>query len=1469
MMNHVELGRRFRILDKAAQEGAETAIGLYSGLLVKTGWPDILARSRVVILAEAGSGKTAEMKEQVRLLRARGEAAVFVPIEVLGQEDLAAALAPSDLAVLDSWKRGDLATAWLFLDAVDELKLTRGRFDTALKRVARAIDGQLHRARVVLSCRPSDWRVSADLLMLRELLPVPSEMPKPTVPAEAAFLAAFCDNDTSSSSDETASTEDVLVVTLQPLDREQVRTCAVAMGVLDSSAFLAEIDRQDAWPFAHRPLDLADLVAAWRQNGRLGTLQEQHEANVAAKLKEAPDRRDGHAPDERRLRQGAERLGLALSLTRMLALRSPELAVNVDNSIRAMDAGAVLNDWQQAERQSLLGRALFDPATYGRVRFHHRSVQEYLAARRLKSLRDGGMPTKALHALLFGERYGLEVVVPTMRPIAAWLSLWDDGVRRELTRRQPEALLALGDPGSLPLAARAEVLGEFAARYGQDGWRGLEVPGDSLRRLAHPGLEPAIRAAWSQSSPTSEVRGLLIALIDQGALRSCVDLAEEAATDAALPDHHRLIAVRAIKTCGDIKCAERIAESCRSSPSAWPLGLLAHVIEELFPIALSPVEMVLLAARVKGKSAERTVARTLDTIVDSLDPVSKPAADVRALLADAVWNGRNESAKMFETDGRFNHFVPALAKLCRRQLDSSVGGSLYRDCAIAAWFHEPDNRVDGTLHQLRLAARQPGRRQEAFLAQLELFDRVKSPPEAWRRLGSVLRLGLAVETEQGDSAWLSELAADAGRDLRHREVAVEALLRLWRLRRGSEDDGRELRALIAHEPQLVSLVDAGLLPPAPEDPRIAEMDAEHQRLVDAEKARRDRGLSEWKEWRQRLVDDPVRAFSAAEAPKTLGAICTWLSARSENSNRYNAWDWDALMHVFGEDVAARTRHALKAHWRAQAPSMWSQRPEAERNSVLNGWIWGLTGIAAEAEQQGWASRLSPAEARLAAAYAPIELNGFPDWLSQLAGVHPVAVEAVIGDEWSRECQLACRHDHLPVVQNVAHGAIEVTRLLVPRGVQLLSEWGTVDRDGSCNRGPHHLEDVIQTVIRAATDDERAAIATICATAFSADVAGPWGTPWLRGLMQTDLRQGVASLESALATLSDDPARKAYAVSRFAALFGSHQRGIAFDSAPEDRAPLLAKLLRIAHRYVRPAEDISHDGVYTPGVRDEAQHVRSALLGALIECPGPEAHLALEALVAEEGLLHLPARVQQLMGDRAGREMDLPVMEPSGFPEFERRFEALPVGRDALFQLMRDRVDDIAHHLAHDDFSDRVTLAQIGDEGEMQRTLAARLRQEARGAYTVSRESEVADSKRPDIRLTAAKGEQVSIEVKIADSWTLVELNAALRDQLVGQYLRHRSGSAGCLLLTRGRKRFWTESATRRRLSFDKLVEHLAAEARLIERGQNFRIRVTCMGIDLRSPLTGTRKPSRGAKAPPGRRAGANRRASRRTPGRRR
>jgi hypothetical protein len=77
----------------------------------------------------------------------------------------------------------------------------------------------------------------------------------------------------------------------------------------------------------------------------------------------------------------------------------------------AIDPSIILPDWSESDRAELLQRPLFGFASYGRVRFHHRSASEFLAAQRLRRLSaDGHMPRAALFRLLFGECYGQDLV---------------------------------------------------------------------------------------------------------------------------------------------------------------------------------------------------------------------------------------------------------------------------------------------------------------------------------------------------------------------------------------------------------------------------------------------------------------------------------------------------------------------------------------------------------------------------------------------------------------------------------------------------------------------------------------------------------------------------------------------------------------------------------------------------------------------------------------------------------------------------------------------------------------------------------------------------------------------------------------------------------------------------------------------------------------------------------------------------
>jgi hypothetical protein len=135
----------------------------------------------------------------------------------------------------------------------------------------------------------------------------------------------------------------------------------------------------------------------------------------------------------------------------------------------------------------------------------------------------------------------------------------------------------------------------------------------------------------------------------------------------------------------------------------------------------------------------------------------------------------------------------------------------------------------------------------------------------------------------------------------------------------------------------------------------------------------------------------------------------------------------------------------------------------------------------------------------------------------------------------------------------------------------------------------------------------------------------------------------------------------------------------------------------------------------------------------------------------------------------------------------------------------------------DDFAQGAALQILPNETLVQTWTADRLRSGHQHLYSVERESQFVEEKEPDIRLRAkAAGVSIPMEIKIADDWRLVELEAALIEQLGAKYLRARGARHGILLLVyQGRKKRWRDTKTGRFLPFPAVVDRLKTMAKEI------------------------------------------------------
>ncbi|MES2883202.1 MAG: hypothetical protein V4709_00220 [Pseudomonadota bacterium] len=363
MADYFDVHRRFRVIAEEERKQADWANRpeLWSGG-GHLGWPELLDHQRVLVLAEAGSGKTEEMRQQAKRLNERGKSAFFLPLEVLDRDSFGDALLMQEAAAFRSWLAEGQCPGWFFLDSVDELKLRQGSLERAFRGMARALADQQHRAHIFISCRPGDW-LASDAHSLVRCLSLPVSLPTLLpIPAEEHFLVRLRSEKSNSRQDKplqaagSKSNAEPTIAVLSPLDADQIQRFAEQCGLVNSASFIAEIELQNAWGLANRPVDLLNLIGAWLQSGRLGSYAEQHETNVCRKLHERPGYPDHGAPGDEHLREGAERLALALTLTRTRSLHAPGALQNSTTDATALNPAVVLSDWQPSHREALLRR---------------------------------------------------------------------------------------------------------------------------------------------------------------------------------------------------------------------------------------------------------------------------------------------------------------------------------------------------------------------------------------------------------------------------------------------------------------------------------------------------------------------------------------------------------------------------------------------------------------------------------------------------------------------------------------------------------------------------------------------------------------------------------------------------------------------------------------------------------------------------------------------------------------------------------------------------------------------------------------------------------------------------------------------------------------------------------------------------------------------------------------------------------
>lgn len=1396
-------------------------------------WDDLLESKRILIISEAGAGKTYECRTKAERLWNAGEPAFFVELAALAKEELRGQMNTEEEARLDAWLSSKSDVATFFLDSLDELKLTLGSFELALKRLKKCIGNQLHRARVVITTRP----IPFDERLVRKILPVPPDYS--SEPREEAFAKiAMRDHLQQQDDNDIDPSPTWRTVALMPLSDEQIVEFSRNQGVDEPDLLLEDLKNRNAQEFARRPQDLIELCADWREHKLIRTHRDQVATNIRVKLLPRNNRDEPAELSINKAIEGASRLALAMHMTRRLTIRHSAEA-DVVYGEAALSPEIILSDWNLNERKALLERPLFGFASYGRVRFHHRSVAEYLAAERLMTLMERGMPFRALKRILFAETKGRTIVRPSKRPVAGWLALQQNRVFELLRDNEPAVLLNEGDPESFTQPQRNQALRAYSERYGLVGWQDLQVPRVQVRRFASEKLADEIDRIWRRGVENPEVREVLISLIEAGSIEDCADIVFEVACDTAASVAERIKALDALAALGD-KRLDKIVTNIVAADYRWSDKVARRAILRLFPKHMSVDQLCQVLRWIRPKEDRvDDLAWQLGWIIANSKLDYSTVAELRDGIAALICDGLKWTNAWPHIASDRSNLIEALAATCERGLDVCQSGKWFDASVLSLRLH---NRNYGNgewinLLRNRLANFNADNTERLFWAADNLLQSLKNNHPRKRYFLISADDGPVKLNPDRDLAWVSDSLGDTTLDLDKRAMLLEAALLLTQDRSKRTKHAERLKSLVDYEPSLVKRIDEWLkqLKSEKEGRRRERQMAKQKK--EKEKRRKAKERKGWVSFYRKISNYPADAFSPDRRRHTAWNL--WNVMRDESNDRRSSAGWNRrfIEEHFDKETADRFRRVLMEIWRDYLPTSPSIRMKGGRNTLPMCWQLGLAAIYAEAEDSNWADKICDEEARSAARFALIEPNSFPQWIEALSATHPTAVEKTLGNELSWELKQASgAHSNLGVLQKVNYASENVVQLFLPRLKAWLNEDG--DQIGKAVGMAEKVRQVTRIILLHGEADAISKLKRTALQRLEQKLPRELRLVWLTTLMHIDPPIGVDRLEDQIKTVK--PAKSSDAVTWFARLFGDQWNKI--NLSDEGFTPeVLLRLLRLAYRHIRIQDDVRHKWPPLRDFRPAAERVRDSIVSALLDAKGEEGRSAKLEMAEELSCLHFKDRILAVAEEKWAQEIDSNVLDEQQAVALEQNCEVPATTNETMFFIMQDRLSDL-DELLQSDVSPQEAWASFPTERLMRREIARVLSDAANSAYIVNQETITANEKETDIRLcSTASAHEAVIEIKLGDRRSAKDLRDAIENQLVKKYMAAGNRRSGALLVTLAKNREWRHPDGSGKINVEELISLLQKEVERVEEALAGEVKIAVHFLDLRPRLPLERK----------------------------
>ena len=1375
--NSVQLARHFSLVPQSEDDSDENEINSLFGSPGHSDWKEVEKEFRCVIIAEAGAGKSFEMKARAEHIKEQGRAAFFIRIEDIG-DYFETAFEVGNEECFEKWLSSKYE-AWFFLDSVDESRLKNPRdFEKAIRRFATRIKPAQHRARVFISSRPYAWRPHSDRNLLEQYLP---HLPLKT------FTQKDKNNNTKEVVDRylTKPESALRVFSLNPLDEESIRLFAECHDTPKIDELIGELDRTNLMLLAARPFDLKDILAKWKidqtLHGRLDMLQN----SIDIHLKEIdPNRGQRQQINHEEARRGARLLAAATILTGEPGILVPESS-HPENSI---DATRVLGDWKPEYIRILLGRGLFNDALYGAVRFRHREVRDLLAAEWFRDQLTEGNSHHKIESLLFRRCYhGHLVITPRLRPVMPWLIIFNDDIRHKTLEIAPEVIIEGGDVAYLPNHDRKKILHNIVKRIAKDEDNNIAYDNSAILRIAQPDLEDDVLNLVKEHHDNEKVIFFLSRLALHGQMKALVPVLSKIAGNPGRDIYSRINATHAVMTCGTHKEATELWKKLLALPDILPHKLLVAVMKNAHPDKASV--NFLLSSIEKLETFERyemmDLSKALHDFIDRLQ--AEGAHDALKTMVIELNKYLNLKPcmhiKHIDVSEEFAWLLSPAAHAVEHLVSDHSSEALLPEVlevmikvpTAQSFSNEHYDKYKNQIHKIVPTWKKLNDALFWLTVEKER-EKITDQSKSLTNVTSIIRInhywGFEIERFDDVLGFVSKRNF-----LDDKLVALSLAYQIFLKDDKSKNLLSDLKRVAGEDPILKEHLDNLLEQTKIQNASILEQ-SQHSNEEDLETQEEASNLNKEK-WVKHLKASPdtVRHPPGLQSGQISNDQCFLLETiedlnESPNNLSHGA-NWKILIPEFGEDVAKSYRDAAVAHWREYTPSH-----PSETNLIPPSLVFAMGGIEIESrEVDDFPSNLKETEVDHALRYLLWELNSFPSWFEQLYNSFPCIVRDVVLKELYQE--INCRDPNQTpyhILQKLIYSAPWIHSHLAPEILNWMKKNEISNHDilRDCIRILHSGNANAKTVLNLATSKIKSKITP-------KGQLSVWYALWI----DIHAERGILAAEEWLSGLPKKDAKKEAQLlvtklnrtSWFYGAEGGHNELL--------KVKHLKALYILMHKYIRVQEDIDRatGKAYSPELRDDAQRSRDALLYQILKIPGKDSYVALADLAENHPYAKYRPWMDKLAKKHAEENADL---EPWSAPkvwEYSQNQVMTPTTHKELFDLTVNRLIDLKNWIEGGNYSPYKTWQRASSENEIRNLVAGWLNITSSGRLICTQESELANKQKPDIWTHNTHViSSLPIELKVLKNWTGPNLCERLRNQLAGDYLREENARYGIFLL---------------------------------------------------------------------------------------